>query len=64
MGVCIDAVTYLTGINSVLVTKIKDMVGNNILSNTPLHSQSKPGLKKWHQDLTKFCLNLLKVFII
>jgi len=31
VGVCTDGAVYLTGRNSGLVTKIKDMAGNNVL---------------------------------
>jgi len=32
VGVCTDGIASLTGINSGLVTNIKDMAGNNLLS--------------------------------
>jgi len=45
VGVCTYGAACLIGRNSGLVSKIKDMVGNNIV-NALLHSQTKPGLQK------------------
>ena len=64
VGVCTDGAACPTGRNSRLVSKIKDMAGNNLLSTRCyIHRQNWPP-KKWHMNLMKFCLILLKLLII
>ena len=65
VGVCTDGVACITGRNSGSVIKIKDIVGNNLLStHCFIHRQNLASKKKWHLILMKFCLNLLKLLII
>ena len=62
VGVCTDGPVCLTGRNSGLVTKIKDMAGNNLLSLIFTGKNLPP--KKWHLSLINSCINLLKLLII
>ena len=64
VGVGTDGAACLTGINSCLVTKIKDMAGNNLLSAHCFIQRQNLASKKWHLILMKSCLNLLKLLII
>ena len=64
VGVCTDGAVCLTGRNSGLVIKIKDMAGNNLLStHCYIHRQNLTS-KIWHLSLMKSCLNLLKLLIM
>ena len=64
VGVCTDGAACLTGRNSGLVTKIKDMAGNTLLSTHCYIHRQNLASKKWHLSLMKSCLNLLKLLII
>ena len=63
-GVCTDGAACLTGRNSGLVSKIKDMVGNNLLSTHCYIHRQNLASKKMAPDLMKSCLKLLKLLII
>ena len=61
--VCTDGAACLTGRNLGLFTKVKDMAGNNLLStHFYIHSQNLAS-KKWHLNLMKSRLNVLKLLI-
>jgi len=65
VGVCTHGAACLTGRNSGLVTKIKDMAGSNLLSrHCYIYRQNMAFKKEWHLSLMKSCLNLLKLLII
>ena len=62
VGVCTDGAACLAGRNSSLVTKIKDMAGNNLIVSTSLHSEARRGLQKnGGLSLMKSCLDLVKI---
>ena len=64
VGVCNDGAACLTGRNSGLVTKIKDILGNNLLSTHCFIHRQNLASKKWHLSSMKSCLNLLKLLIV
>ena len=65
VGVCTDGAACLTGRNSCLVTKIKDMAGNNWLSTHCCTIRQNLVSKKERQmSLMKSYFNLLKLLII
>jgi len=64
VGVCTDGAACLTGRNSGLVTKIKDMAGSTLLSTYCYIHRRKLASKKFNLSLMKSYLNLLKLLII
>jgi len=64
VGVSTDGAACLTGRNSGLVTKIKDIAGNNLLSKQCYIHRQNLVSKKCYLSLMKSCLNLLKLLII
>ena len=64
VGVCIDGAACLTGRNLGLGTKTRDMAGNNLFSTLCYIHRQNLTSKKWHLNLMKSCLSLLKLLII
>ena len=60
-GVCTDGTARLTGRDSGLVTKIKDMAGNNLLSTHCYIQRQNLGSKKMAHDLNEVLSHSVKI---
>ena len=60
-GVCTDGAACLTGRNSGLVTKVKDMAENNLLSTHCYIHRQNPASKKMAPDLNEVLSQSVKI---
>ena len=61
VGVCTDGAACLTGRNSGLVTKIKDMAGNNLLSTHCYIHRQNMASKKMESELSEVLSQSVKI---